>query len=393
MATTKTITLCWYAKVGETWRYFPALFEDFHGMQQARYGWVMDRGELKEYPQGRYVLRSYIAGKKVYQPVESSNPRDAVLALQKAKRFAIGPAKKNPLTFTKTAAAAYIKDCESRQAFEAKEQARLVLDEFLALPLSRSIFNVRSITREHIYAFHKALRDRGMSPRTIANKDARLRSWLKFCKADLSFLPPKPKFEETLPTIYSPSEVKSILEAADPYMGIAIRLGLMLGLREQEIMYAEWDDIDWHQSVYRVQGKPRLGFAVKDSAQRLIPIPTELLTRLKEWQETRKGTTLIVGNDQDKPEGHLLRKLKQLARGAELNCGKCDGCLRKTPECEQWFLHKFRATFCTRMLRQTDAKTVQALAGHSDLNTTLAYLVPASGKELQAHANAINWTE
>jgi len=363
-------------------------------MEQARHGWVMNKRELKEYPQGRYVLRSYHEGKKVYQPIESGNPRDAVLALLRARREAVGSkVKRNPLTFTKTAAEAYIKDCDSRQAFEAKEQARLVLDEFLALPMCRSVVHVRSIAREHIFAFHKALRERGMSPRTIANKDARVRSWLKFCGVDLSFLPPKPKFEETLPTIYDPAEIKAILEAADPYMGIAIRLALMLGLREQEIMFAEWDDVDFHHATYRVQGKPGLGFAVKDSAQRLIPIPTDLLARLTAWREQRPKTTLIVGNDEDKPEGHFLRKLKTLARKAGLNCGRCDGCLRKVPECEQWFLHKFRATFCTRMLRQTDAKTVQALAGHSDLNTTLSYLVPASGRELQAHANAINWTE
>jgi integrase len=312
MAITKKVTLCWYAKIGSTWRYFPALFENFHGMKQARHGWVMEKGQLVEYPQGRYVLRSYIDGKKVYQAIESCNPRDAVLALQRAQRLAVGSGlTKNPLTFTTTAKQAYIKDCESRQAFEAASQAHVVLDEFLALPLCRGAVHVRSITREHVFAFHKALRDRGMSPRTVANKDARLRSWLKFCKVDLKFLPPKPKYEETLPTIYDPSEIKSILEAAEPYMGMVIRMALMLGLREQEIMHSEWSDIDWHGSVYRVQGKVRKDwkFAVKDKAQRDVPIPQDLLTLLKTWQKTRKGTSLIVGNDEDKPEGHLLRKL------------------------------------------------------------------------------------
>jgi len=90
MVRPKRITLCLYAKVGNTWRYFPALIENFHGMKQARHGWVMEKGKEVEYAQGRYVLRSYIDGKKVYQPVESSNPRDAVLALQRARRLAIG---------------------------------------------------------------------------------------------------------------------------------------------------------------------------------------------------------------------------------------------------------------------------------------------------------------
>jgi integrase len=209
---------------------------------------------------------------------------------------------------------------------------------------------------------------------------------------DTSFLPPKPKYEETEPEIYTPGELKTILEAADDYMGIVIRMALMLGLREQEIMYAEWTDIDWHYATFRVQGKPNLGFAVKDSAQRQIPIPDALLQMLTEWQKLRPETTLIVGNDKGQPEGHLLRKLKHLAHRAGLNCGVCAGCL-KNSECEQWFLHKFRATFCTLMLREADPATVMELAGHSNIETTMRYLAPASGEEMQAHANAIQWTE
>ena len=251
---------------------------------------------------------------------------------------------------------------------------------------------VKNITRQHLLAFHKTLRERGCSPRTIANKDARLRSFLRFCGVDTSFLPARPKYEETEAEIYTPSELRTILEAADDYMGIVIRLLLMLGLREQEVQFAEWSDIDWHYATFRVQGKPGLGFAVKDYAQRLIPIPDELLQILAQRKELNPETTFIVGNDEGQPEGHLLRKLKQLARRASLNCGQCATCL-KSKECGRWFLHKFRATFCTRMLRQADPVTVMKMAGHSNIETTMRYLAPASGEAMQAHANAIKWTE
>lgn len=175
-------------------------------------------------------------------------------------------------------------------------------------------------------------------------------------------------------------------------MGIVIRMALMLGLREREVEFAEWSDIDWQHATFRVQGKPDLGFAVKDYAQRLIPIPDALLQMLAQRKEQSPETTLIVGNDEGEPEGHLLRKLKQLARRAGLNCDQCASCL-KSKECERWFLHKFRATFCTRMLRQADPVTVMKMAGHSNIETTMRYLAPASGVEMQAHANAIKWTE
>jgi integrase len=208
---------------------------------------------------------------------------------------------------------------------------------------------------------------------------------------DISFFPPRPKYEETEAEIYNPAELKTILDAADGYMGIVIRMALMLGMREQEIGYAEWADIDRHQATFRVQGKPNLGFAVKDYAQRMIPIPDVLLQALAEWRRLRPDTTLIVGNDRGQPEGHLLRKLKQLARKAGLNCNQCASCL-KSKECERWFLHKFRATFCTLMLRQADPATVMKMAGHSNIETTMRYLAPASGEAMQAHANAIKWT-
>jgi integrase len=41
----------------------------------------------------------------------------------------------------------------------------------------------------------------------------------------------------------------------------------------------------------------------------------------------------------------------------------------------QWFLHKFRATFGTNLLRKGfDIKTVQELLGHKDIQSTMSYL-------------------
>src|SRR5260370_8063864 len=101
MASIKQRTLCWYAKTESNWKYFPAIIETAHGMKQARDGWVMDKGQLVHYPTGRYVIRSYSEGRKVYQPVESSNPRDAVIPLQRAQRAALGVDTRNPLIYLK----------------------------------------------------------------------------------------------------------------------------------------------------------------------------------------------------------------------------------------------------------------------------------------------------
>jgi integrase len=393
MANIRKITLCWYAKVGKTWRYFPVLFEDHHGVKQARHGFVVEKGKIVEYPNGRYVLRSYEKSKKVYAPIESCNPRDAVLALQKARRAAVG-APSNPRALTvKKAIDAYIKDCMSRNAKEAATQAKVVLNEFL--PLCHAAYP-NGITREIVLSFHRKLRSRGLTERTIHNKAERLKIFLRWCGVDVKkVVPPSPKFEEKLPEIYSAAEINAILDAAEkssPVLAIAISMALQLGLREQELTFAEWADIDTQHSAFRVQGKARYGFLVKDSEQRDIPIPAELLSVLSAWRKTRKGSTLILGTASDKPNTHLLRSLKRLAKGAGLNCGRCEGCKGKLGECQEWYLHRFRSTYLTTLLRQgIDARTVQAFAGHSDLATTLKYLKPASATEMQSKINSIVW--
>lgn len=401
----KKITLMWRAKTERGWRYFPAIVERHpQGGYQARHGWVVENGQTVEYPKGSYYLRSYVTvngtGRKVHEPLPTCNPTHAVLALQRAQRLSNEAGRvKSAVHLLKTASAAYIKDCKQRGALEAAEQAKLTLDEFIhgskvsgwkGCPVGY----VRSIERGHILAFHDSLRKRGMSERTIHNRHERLRAFLRWCNMDVkTVMPPAPKFEEALPEIYQPSELSAILKAADGYMGMAIRMALQLGLREQELMYAEWADVDFHHAAFRVQGKPARGFAVKDSEQREVPIPTELLERLKEWQKDHAKGGLILGTASGEPNTHLLRTLKRLANRAGLSCGKCKGC-KKTGECEQWYLHKFRATYLTTLLRSgLDARTVQAFAGHSDLNTTLRYLKPASASEMQTAINAVKWMD
>lgn len=182
------------------------------------------------------------------------------------------------------------------------------------------------------------------------------------------------------------------MAAADPFMRLVVEMGLKLGLREQEITYAEWDDVSWNDAVFRVQGKPHWGWKIKDNEMREIPIGSEVLEHLKIRKQAFPNSKLIVGTASDHPNQHFLRTLKRLARRAGLNCGKCHGCSTEVQECENWTLHKLRRTFCTTLLRNgVDARTVSAWAGHADLATTLRYLRPSSAKEMQEKVNAVQW--
>lgn len=388
----KKITLCWYAKTGSTWKYFPAILENFHGMKQARHGWVLDKGQLVEYPVGRYVLRSYVEGRKVYHPVESCNPRDAVLALNHANRVArLSGDAQGRLALIRHAAKAYIDDCRQRGVLEAAAQARLTLDEFV--PRANATY-VSSVTRDTILKYHAAMRARGLSERTIANRHDRLKAFFRWCKVDTTFMPPTPRYEKGLPTIYTSKETAAILDGADEYMRLAILMGLKLGLRELEIAHAEWSDVHWEDSVFRVQGKLHWDWKIKDAEMRDIPIPVDVMGVLKTWRKKHSKTKLIVGTASDKPNWHLLRTLKRLAKRQSLNCGQCDGCKSESEECANWTLHKLRRTYGTTLLRQgVDARTVQAWMGHADLSSTLRYLRPSAAKESQDKVNAVDWSK
>jgi integrase len=286
-------------------------------------------------------------------------------------------------------AAAYIRDAEQRGALEAAAQARSVTAEFSKL--SRRTY-VDEVTRDDIFRFHTALRKRGCAERTVANKHQRLASWLRFAGIDASILPPTPKYEEALPTIYTSDELSTLLAAASSYMHIAVLLGLKCGLRDQELMHAEFSDINVNEKTLRVRGKPKWGFRVKTHEQRDIPLPGDVLTEILQWKKERSGHTLILDTESHRPNQKLLRNLKALAREAKMNCGRCGGCRSKHRECQEFTLHKLRRTYITTLLRNgIDLRTVQAYAGHKDIASTMRYLRPASAKEAQGKLNAILW--
>lgn len=61
-------------------------------------------------------------------------------------------------------------------------------------------------------------------------------------------------------------------------------------------------------------------------------------------------------------------------------------------ECERWYLHKFRATNTTNLLRAgIDPRTVMQYTGHSDLGTVMRYLSPAELPDTQKKINRIAW--
>jgi integrase len=386
-------------KVDGKWRRLPAAYG---GNGRIRPGYAQVGSQQVEFADPAYELRLYEDRQTKYLPFKSG-ATDADAERKKLEKSPSKTAAKNAAesaggtfvdkedrqTLARTAAA-YIRDAQQRGAMEAADQARLVNEEFRKL-LNRKTY-VDEITRDDIFRFHTALRKRGCSDRTVANKHQRLTSWLRFAGIDKTILPPVPKYEETLPTIYTSDEISTMLAEAAPYMKMAILLALKCGLRDQELMHLEFSDLNLADKTLRVQGKPRWNFKVKTHEQRHVPIPNDVLDELKAWEEKRTGQSLILATKNGNPNTKLLFALKTLARRAKMNCGSCEGCKSKRRECESFTLHKFRRSYITTLLRNgIDLRTVQAYAGHKDIASTMRYLRPASAKEAQGKLNAVQW--
>lgn len=280
----------------------------------------------------------------------------------------------------------YRRDCKMRRLEQPARRAQQVANEFLQVT---NLAMADDVTRRDIVRFCEALCYRGLSKSTVRSKLSQLQSWLRFAGVDSGKFLQLPSYEQKLLTFYTPAEIRAILGAANSSEAIAFRMSLELGLREGEIRYAEFTDVFFDSQVFRVRGNPHFGPMA--DAVRDIPIPDNLLSRLKEWRELHPEQQLIVPAPDGRPNRYLLRQIKQVANRAGLACGVCRSCI-KSRECSEFTVHKLRRTHIASLLKAgLDIRTVMAQAGIACIQSTLRYLNPMSCRDAQVAITAIDW--
>jgi integrase len=369
---------------------------------------VLANGAEQIYAVGHYELRSYFGSKLVWTRV-TGGASDALAALKIAQTRATAVAMAGEAgvkvvldpkrVALREAAAKFSLAAADRGSKEASKIYKRALDEFLA---GCNKTYADELTHEDILKFHGQMRNRGLADRTVHNRHMALRSFiltLGFSLEQVIEIAGKrsPKFEKTMPEIYEPDELKSFFASlAGEYDQILFDLLLTTGLREQEAMHLEWSDISFARQTLQVKAKPRYGHKIKDSEEREMPLTKQLVKRLGAYRKKHPDVRLVIGKlggAKDAPDGHLLRRLKGLVKKSGLNCGECPTCVSsKGNECEKWFLHKFRATYITTLLRNgLDLRSVMMLSGHSSIESVMRYLRPAGTVAVQATVNAICW--
>lgn len=239
---------------------------------------------------------------------------------------------------------------------------------------------LEKLSRSDVLAFTGALRERGMSPCTIATRISYIKTlFLHFGLAWPMLKTDKVKYTEKSPEAYNAEELQRLFAVADQEETDLFQFLLCTGVRDQEAMYATWRDVDFTRRTFKVTEKLHRGFTPKDKEEGLIPIPGSLVALLQARRKRYPNSRLIFAAPRGEEDGHFLRALKSLAFRAGLNCGECSNKAGQScathPVCERWILHRFRKSFATMHHEAgVPVRTIQRWLRHSSLDTTLRYL-------------------
>src|SRR5271156_5109964 len=240
--------------------------------------------------------------------------------------------------------------------------------------------NLEDIDRRDMLKFHAFLRDdKEQAPRSCWNKFATVMSFLK--AQGIRGLAGKndwPRFTEEEPEIYEQEELETLFAKCDAEERLWYEFFLMTGEREQEVMYTYWSDVNLAASTVRVSHKADRGWTPKAYKEREIPIPSKLARSLKAWKaRSNKYCSLVFPTAGCKPKLDFLDGLKAVAKRAKFDK-------------ENFWLHKFRATFATWSLwAGIDLRTVQQWLGHSDMESPMPYLKPSRSQHVRDKVNQI----
>jgi integrase/recombinase XerD len=238
------------------------------------------------------------------------------------------------------------------------------------------------INRGDLLKFAMFLREqKEQSPRSAYNKFENLMTFLKHHDITGKSLkikaPDWPQYTEEEPEIYEQENLDKFFTACDDDERLLFEFFLMTGMREQEVIYATDRSVNFENNHIYVKHNPKFGCTPKMYKERSIPVPKALIDKLKKMLVNRGKGGLLFPTASGNPKFDFLDMAKAIARRAGID------------ESDVW-LHKFRATFCTRSLWANVAlPTVQEWMGHTDVASTMRYMRAQRGVKVQQMVEAI----
>jgi integrase len=345
---------------------------------------VVVSGKEEKHPEGAYYLEWREGGKRVRLSVGKDAADANARRLRKeaelnAVNNGIGvvPENGNGRRSLTAAVTEYLD--ETKLTKKAKTHAAYTTALAYFQESCHKLF-LHEIERRDLLKFSAFLREeKEQSPRSVYNKFENIMTFLK--AQGIRGLVGKndwPRFTEEEPEIYEQEELDKLFGACNDEERLWYEFFLMSGMREQEVMYTYWSDLNLPAATVRVSHKPGRGWTPKAYKEREIPIPAKLAASLKARKaKADKKCSLVFPTTGCNPKLDFLDCLKAVAERAKL-------------ERENFWLHKFRATFATRCLwAGVDLRTVQQWLGHSDMESTMRYLKPSRSQQVHDKVNQI----
>jgi integrase/recombinase XerD len=346
--------------------------------------WVKVNGNQERHPEGAYYVEWCVGPKRV----RLSAGKDAANASARRQR------KESELNAVNNGASIVPESGDGHRSVAASVADYLEETKLTKKPKTLAVYttalayfveschklNVTDIDRKDLLKFCAFLRDeKEQAPRSCWNKFATVMSFLK--AQGIRGLVGKndwPRYTEEEPDAYEQKELNTLLAACDPEERLWYEFFLMTGMREQEVMYCYWSDVNFAASTVKVSHKPDAGWTPKAYKEREIPIPAKLAKSLKAWKaKSVKACAFLFPTSGCNPKLNFLDDLKAVAERAKLDK-------------ENFWLHKFRATFATWSLwKGVDLRTVQLWMGHKDIESTMRYLKPSRSQATHDKVNEI----
>src|SRR5580704_14767903 len=390
----QTVTLLKQVKLDGAWKRYPVVFNRNGSIKPDV---VLIDGRPVSGPGGNYMLDWYENSKRMRQSV-GKDAADAVL--QRDRKVAELEVASNGLVVTNgdptrrllaDAAESYLADIEAHRSSKTLSAYTTALRYFRE---SCKKTYVEDIDRRDLLAFKTYLaHQKEQSDRSVWNKFAAVMGFFKSLGHKVAGVGKHdwPDYDEETPEVYEDDELVKFYAACDEEERRWFRFFELTGMREGEVQHCQWSWIDMGKRTITVQPNKRLGWRPKKNKTRSIPMSAPLCDLLKDWRKKTADSTcdLVFPTAGCNIKLDFLDCLKAIAKLAKLFCKKCDGCAQETPNCERWFLHKFRSSFATKVVRKADLRTAMEWLGHTDTASTLRYLRPAEGKEAQAKMDAV----
>ncbi len=232
---------------------------------------------------------------------------------------------------------------------------------------------IAALDRAEVPRYLLALREAGLSPRSVARHLSAIRQFHRFlvreghAAQDPTSHLESPRPWRRLPTILSGDEVERLLAFGEATTPQAFRDHAMLevlyacGLRVSELVGLRLSDLDLTVGIVRVLGK--------GDKERLVPLGDAAVESLRAYlthgrprlERRRASPHLFLGrHGRGLTRQMFWQLLKRYARAAGIT-------KRVTP-------HTLRHAFATHLLeRGADLRSVQLMLGHADIGTTQIY--------------------